>query len=309
MFDTNIILKNIFIIYNDNCWNYKYIAIFEYLCYIVLGENMITHFKYHDTGVDNLNNKSHFHSGDLEILHIVNGEGTIVLKDKIYALNSNTVFFINGGDAHYTSPEDPQKYIRNKIIFSSELLLDLAEKLSAENLIKDLFLNGGTAVSLSIESSAKIDECFFALTEPIKSKNENFKIDFFINIFTILNIATATNNRVKNLNNKIAGIISFINQNLSQNITLDMICENANIGKSGLCRKFKSAVGTSVFKYIEFSRISLAKDLLVNTDESISNIAQKSGFESFAYFSKVFKKYENCTPSNYRKKHTNLFYW
>ena len=63
-----------------------------------------------------------------------------------------------------------------------------------------------------------------------------------------------------------------------------MICENANIGKSGLCRKFKSAVGTSVFKYIEFSRISLAKDLLVDTDESISNIAQKSGFESFAYF-------------------------
>lgn len=257
--------------------------------------------QYHDVGIDTLNNKSHFHDKEFEILHVINGDGTIMIKDELYALNSNTIFFIKGSDTHYTSPANLKNYIRNKIIFFSEILTNLAKNLDVEKLIENLFLNGGTAVPLSAEASLKIDKCFLSLSQLSDSNPESFNINLFINLFTIIDIAIK-NDKAKNLNNKISEIISFINQNIQNKITLDLICENLNISKYYLCQKFKNTVGMTVFEYIEFSRISLAKDLLIKTDFSISDISQKAGFESFAYFSKVFRKFENCTPSQYRKQ-------
>lgn len=264
---------------------------------------MTVQLKYHDKGVDTLNNKSHLHSKEFEILHIIDGDGTIMIKDKLYALSANTIFFINGSDPHYTSPKDPQSYIRNKIIFSYEILIDLARALHAESLIESMFLRGAAAIPLTVASSVKIDKCFLSLSQRLESDTVNSNISFFVNIFTILDIAARGKNiKADSLKNKISDVISFINQNLQNKLTLDLICENVKISKYYLCRNFKNAVGMTVFQYIEFVRISLAKDLLVKTDDSISEISQKTGFESFAYFSKVFRKHENCTPSKYRSE-------
>lgn len=260
---------------------------------------MITHFKYHDVGIDNLNNQSHVHNGDFEILHVLDGGGTIIVKDTLYALNANTVFFINGSDAHYTSPRDVQKYVRNKIVFSGDLLMSLAKQLSADALIGRLFLSGGTAVSLSGEASAKIDECFLSLSD----QNPELALDFFISIFTILKTAIQNNRKAKRIHNDVAKILSYVNQNLHNGITLDDICAYVSTSKSSLCRTFKASVGMTVVKYVELSRISRARELLIHTDSSISEIAEAVGFESFAYFSKIFKKHEGCTPSSYRKAH------
>ena len=126
-------------------------------------------------------------------------------------------------------------------------------------------------------------------------------IHLFVNIFTILEIAsTGKDRKADSLKNKMSEVISFINQNLQNKLTLDLICENAKVSKYYLCHNFKNTVGMTVFQYIEFVRVSFAKDLLAKTDASISDISQKAGFESFAYFSKVFRKHENCTPSKYR---------
>jgi len=267
---------------------------------------MIIQLKYRDKGVDTLNNKSHAHSKEFEILHIINGDGTIMIKDKLYALNSNTIFFINGQNTHYTSPQMPQNYIRNKIIFPCEMLIELAKSLSAESLIENMFMRDAVAIPLSSEESATIEKCFFSLSQLSQEDTVSFRINFFINIFTILDIAATSNVKVKNLKNKIADVIAFVNQNLQNKISLDLICEKMMVSKYYLCHNFKSTVGMTVFQYIESARISRAKDLLIKTDDTISVISQKAGFESFAYFSKVFRKYESCTPSQYRKENTAI---
>ena len=262
--------------------------------------------KYHDKGVDTLNYKSHFHNNEFEILHIIDGDGTIMIKDTLYALNSNMIYFINNHDVHYTSPKNPQSYIRNKIIFPYEILIDLARTLQVESLIESMFLHGATAISLSTTSSVKIDKCFLSLSQQLECDVVTSNINFFVNIFTILDIAAIEKNAKANrLQNRTADVISFINQNLQNKLTLDLICENVNVSKFYLCHNFKNTVGMTVFQYVEFMRISLAKDLLVKTDDSISDISQKAGFESFAYFSKVFRKHEGCTPSKYRNKNIN----
>ncbi len=258
--------------------------------------------KYHDIGTDTLNNKSHLHRNDFEILHILSGEGTIMIKDELYELNSNTVVFIEGSDTHYTSPKFPKQYIRNKIIFPYEKVMELAKTMSAEDIIERLFLNGGAVISVDADSSDKIDRCFYALSKLSQSDAQKFNINLFINIFTILNVAvTNADCQVKNIKNKISEVISFLNKNLHNKLTLDLICEEINVSKYYLCKIFKNTVGMTIFKYVEYLRISRSKELLIKTDLSISDISQKVGFESFAYFSKVFKKHEKCTPSRYRK--------
>lgn len=261
---------------------------------------MYSQLKYHDTGIDRLNNNSHIHGKEFEILHVINGNGTIIIKDKIYELKPNTIFFINGSEAHYTSPSVPNNYVRNKIIFPCEKLLKVSDIFSLKNCIDDMFFNC-CVINLTAETSLKIDELFFEMAN--YNNPDTSKIKFLINIFSILNFSL--NNKkenIKNINNKIALVINFINENLQNKLTLNQICENTNVSKYYLCHKFKTTVGMTVFDYIEFARISLAKDLLTKTDNSISLISQKVGFESFAYFSKVFKSYENCTPSAFRKQ-------
>lgn len=270
---------------------------------------MITELKYHDRGLDTLSNKSHIHNEEFEILHVVNGDGTIMVKDKMYTLKTNTIFFIGSSDLHYSSPKFPEAYTRNKVIFSRKILCDLAKVLCLERLVDSLFMEGGTAVMLSAEKSNRVDNCFLMLSRLLNEDlhNEMFNMSFFIYIFTILDIVMDNKlNRIQSINNKFSYILSYINDNISNKITLDSICEEASVSKYYLCRNFKQIAGMTVFSYIETVRITIAKEMLSKTDYSISEIAQKVGFESFAYFSKVFKRQVNCTPRQYRKDNADL---
>lgn len=264
--------------------------------------NYVAHLKYHDIGKDTLNNKSHIHIKEFEILHILSGTGVVMIKDKLYELTPDTVFFINGEDAHYTSPDTSKDYLRNKIIFSGKSLLELSEMLSVFDLVSGLFNDEDTAIKLSAESSYNIDELFLKLSKLSRDDTDLYNINFFINIFSIIDVALKNKkSAVKNINNKISDVISYINMNIENKISLDDICNSAKVSKYYLCRKFKETVGMTVFSYIELMRLSKAKELLTKTDLSISEISVKTGFESFAYFSKIFKKSTDCTPSEYRK--------
>lgn len=67
-----------------------------------------------------------------------------------------------------------------------------------------------------------------------------------------------------------------------------------------LHRKLKALTGTSTSEFIKTQRLKMAGELLLNSQASISEIGYKVGFNNHAYFSKVFKEFYNCTPSEYR---------
>ena len=63
---------------------------------------------------------------------------------------------------------------------------------------------------------------------------------------------------------------------------------------------FREIIGTSPLQYMQKLRIQYAAELIVDTDLTISEIAQLSGFNSPMYFSRVFKKHTNISPIEYR---------
>ena len=72
------------------------------------------------------------------------------------------------------------------------------------------------------------------------------------------------------------------------------------ISNSGLSDKMKALTGQSINELIQNVRIKKATELLINSDMNVSEIAYETGFNDPYYFSRLFKKYHNMSPSDYR---------
>lgn len=101
---------------------------------------------------------------------------------------------------------------------------------------------------------------------------------------------------------KIGQIHEYISENYSSKISLEDLSERFFISKFHLSREFKKIYGTTIGNALTSQRISHAKSMLRFTDDSVDVIAASCGFQDSAYFIKVFKKAENMTPLQYRKK-------
>ncbi|MBX9953481.1 AraC family transcriptional regulator [Peribacillus simplex] len=97
--------------------------------------------------------------------------------------------------------------------------------------------------------------------------------------------------------------LSFIHENYAEKLSLSDIAREVHTNPTYLSRKFHEEVGTSFSEYLMHYRIKAAKRALTNnTSWSISDVAEKSGFNSQHYFSTLFRKIEGITPKEFREK-------
>ena len=93
----------------------------------------------------------------------------------------------------------------------------------------------------------------------------------------------------------------YINQNFSKELTLDEVSRNVNISPYYFSKLFKEETGENFIEYLTKIRIRHAKELLKNPLLSIKEICVMSGYSDPNYFSRIFKKQERVTPSEYRE--------
>ncbi|MFW7432385.1 AraC family transcriptional regulator [Vagococcus carniphilus] len=96
-------------------------------------------------------------------------------------------------------------------------------------------------------------------------------------------------------------IILYLQENMSQTVLLDDICNEFYLSKTYLKRFFKNETGYTVMTYLKALRMEEAKKLIREDNLSFTEIAQQLGFDSVHYFSTSFKKYEGLSPSDYEK--------
>jgi two-component system response regulator YesN len=95
--------------------------------------------------------------------------------------------------------------------------------------------------------------------------------------------------------------ISYINENYANRIALQDVAHYTCLSPNYLSQLFKQETGKSFLEYLTHCRVEAAKKLLVQSNLTISEIAFKLGYDMPSYFSEVFKKNEDLTPSQYRK--------
>lgn len=128
------------------------------------------------------------------------------------------------------------------------------------------------------------------------------KIKSLANIATILAKYLLLENMLSpSFDESIDKAIRYIGDNLTDNISILSIAKNANISKSVLYRAFRKSFNQTVGEYINTKRLEYSVSLLRQTDLSIEEISQRSGFSSSAYYSKVFKKHFGLSPLKFKK--------
>ena len=99
---------------------------------------------------------------------------------------------------------------------------------------------------------------------------------------------------------RIVKALNFIAANFSKHITLNAVAEVAALSPSRFSHLFKSSCGVDFTGYLLKLRLSIACDMLKQTNISIGEIALFCGFASQQHFTTAFKKYLNSTPAQYR---------
>lgn len=103
------------------------------------------------------------------------------------------------------------------------------------------------------------------------------------------------------IDDQIQKVKAYVHANLQQDISREEVAKKLFINPDYLDRLFKKKMDISVSKYIMQERMSYAKILLVETELSISEIANGFGYSNLSNFSTMFKKTESMSPIDYRK--------
>lgn len=99
-------------------------------------------------------------------------------------------------------------------------------------------------------------------------------------------------------------MLSFIYENYMNPISVKQISAAAGICERECFRCFDEVLGTTPLNYLNKHRVSVASRMLVETGNTVSEVAENCGFSNSSYFGKVFHRLMGCSPGEYRKKNS-----
>lgn len=231
----------------------------------------------------------HFRIQRIFTLHIIlEGSGTVKVKDKVYKAAKGDMFFIppDVNLCYYPDEDNLWEYVWFEFTGCNAELYARKMGLGEEN---------NLAKCKGFENVCQI------LKRLLQDHIRNISVGYYDVLsafFKILDI-----NIRKSENQSITdAVISYINGNYSKtDMSIPDICSHFNISHSYLCKIFKETHESSVKSYITKVRINEASRLLETTDMGIKEIAYSVGFSDSIHFMKIFKMRKGQTPTQYRK--------
>lgn len=119
----------------------------------------------------------------------------------------------------------------------------------------------------------------------------------FVQRFKTLNVSP------ESFSVRIQNVIKYIQENYYYDISLQSVADHFGVHKVYLSRSFKAETGDTLNEFLNKTRIEKAKLLLSITENQTREISYTVGFNNTQSFYNVFKKYEGCSPNEYRREH------
>lgn len=123
-------------------------------------------------------------------------------------------------------------------------------------------------------------------------------------MFLIAHDRKKTEKKKRDAADAMARVIEYIRGNYKKNIGAREIARSVSMSRSALFELFEITYGMPPHEYLIQYRLSLAKDMLVNTSLSVTEIAEQSGFKDIFAFSRRFKDKTGMSPSEYRRQNS-----
>ncbi|PLR87763.1 MULTISPECIES: AraC family transcriptional regulator [Bacillus] len=256
---------------------------------------------------DNLRHKHSF----FEICYVVEGKGKYLDDGQTHSLQENTMFLSRPDVLHQIKSEQG--------LFLLYVAFELIESESSEQWIR-IMEEAKTCSRVSIE--VKDDTTAALLWKSMLIQSTKFEHIFFEEILNNLAFSliasllqtfvhySHNDHHHKILPEACSPLLNqatlYIKDNLSQSLKLTDAARHFHISGRHLSRLFVSELGVSYSEYVQNERIQRAATLLKTTDLSIKDIAEKTGFTTVHYFTRVFTSALNSSPGRFRALYTDL---
>lgn len=248
----------------------------------------------------------HWHK-EIEIVVLYEGNVSLETAKESIILKKGDGVFINSEELHYFKKLGDEKCVLISYVFDKSFVIGDKGSIIERKYIEPLVQNKTLSLfKISETLSRKLEEVFF------EYEDKKFGVEINIrNILSSVLLEIIIENRekliekktYKNLDNqRIKGMLDFIQKNYSNELTLKEIGEAVFIGERETLRCFARTIGISPIEYLKKYRVKVAANLLTTTDLPVTEICIQCGFNSPSYFSKSFQRVFNVTPREYRKK-------
>jgi len=247
----------------------------------------------------------HYHNS-YEIYYLVDGERDYFIRDRTYRVKKGDMILINKHDIHRTIYAGSYKHERILIKLKEEYLDNIIKEDKSNS---DLFrcIHENDVIRLDINQQIFIENILDKMLSEYKEqdKNSNLYIKVLLTELCITLDRYAENAEGLEHHNliheKVSEIVRYINDNYTDEISVDILTKKFSISSSYLSTIFKELTGFTMINYINSVRIKEAQRLLRNTDLYITKISEVIGFNSLTHFGRVFKQLTKYSPSEYRK--------
>lgn len=166
-----------------------------------------------------------------------------------------------------------------------------------QDMTADFFENNKELLSIMAEGGSRNEFlCQLKVRKTLKDYEE-----------TYISLITEIFRRIEQNSNK-QGLIArtvadYVSRNYDQKISLEDVARELMLSPAYFSTVYKSLTGKNFTDYVTEYRMDVAKDLLLNSNLNVAEIANKVSFQDPHYFSRVFKRNVGVKPSEYRKNH------
>ena len=226
-----------------------------------------------------------------EFEYITEGEGEYVLNGEKY--------HISAGNLLYVTPLDLHSYSFGKGKYKT-----VTVKFSPENISHSLSEISSLA-SCVIRADKKMSDSFENILEEKKHHgDDSFAIRNCLERILVLFLRSCNSQRENETPYDIGQIIGYINRNFRSMLTLDEISRKCGCSGAHFCRQFRKSTGKTFVEYLNAVRAAHAKNLLITTDMTVTDIAYECGFGSVRNLNREFLKKYSVSPTQYRSMHS-----
>lgn len=270
----------------------KYIPSFEKFGYKRTGA-----LPHEDSGVYGPDSHQKF-----EMIYVVEGEVKYTIEDEQYLVNAGDVIFIMPNEIHKMEENREIYFERILIYFNYELLREMFGLVQIE--IEDTFFNLSKINRIIPEELVQkygIKDIIFEIAE-INDKDINACFKFFSKIFEMIvklsDSASDSGEMILPITKDptIKSIIDYVEEHISEPITLDGIAKDLYISKSTLCHKFVNHMNITINRYIAIKKIHYAAELIKN-GMNATEAAMAAGYNHYTTFYHNYKQIMGFPPS------------
>ena len=250
-----------------------------------------------------------------EIYYEIEGTRRYFIEDAAYIVNAGSVVLIGDNQIHKTASVGDTPSSRIVLNFSAEYLGKIAEIfpevdffsfLSEEHnhLLSNITVKQQNHIYSMLQQLLELQEQTSAEGEAVRKM---LLATLLLELKDLCKQQQAQGGESGRVSNHIVDQIqAYIAEHYAEKLTLTGIASQFYISPYYLSRLFKKSINLSLIEYINGVRIKAAQNLIEKTNESISDISEKTGFLTTAHFRRVFKDATGLSPQQYRQYYKRL---